>query len=312
MEKQYDIIGDIHGCNLTLGSLLMRLEYRRVDGVYRHDSRRVIFLGDFIDREPNQREVIDIVRPMIDSGTALSVMGNHEFNAISWFTEHPDTGKPLRPHSKKNRKQHSAFLKAYGYNPTEYRELIDWFRTLPLWLDLGDVRVVHACWDRASIALVRGVLGDTATLDDGFLVRTSEKGSPEYGAVETILKGKEIALPDGQSFHDSDGNPRRHIRVKWWSDAPTYREAVLGPESAVSHIPDDPIQGDRLLEYGHDEPPVFIGHYWLEGDPAPLAPNIACLDYSVAKRGGKLVAYRWDGESRLDAGKIVSVDRLEP
>jgi hypothetical protein len=31
-------------------------------------------------------------------------------------------------------------------------------------------------------------------------------------------------------------------------------------------------------------------------DPVPLAPNIACLDYSVAQLGGKLVAYRWDGE----------------
>ena len=46
----------------------------------------------------------------------------------------------------------------------------------------------------------------------------------------------------------------------------------------------------RLVTIGHDEKPVFLGHYWMEGDPAPLATNIACLDYSVAKPGGKLVA----------------------
>ncbi len=49
--------------------------------------------------------------------------------------------------------------------------------------------------------------------------------------------------------------------------------------------------------------PVFVGHYWLTGTPTPLAGNVACTDYSVAK-GGKLVAYRWDGESTLIADKF--------
>jgi hypothetical protein len=49
----------------------------------------------------------------------------------------------------------------------------------------------------------------------------------------------------------------------------------------------------------------------MEGVPAPLAENIACLDYSVAKPGGKLVAYRWNGERRLLHEAFVSVERLE-
>jgi hypothetical protein len=49
----------------------------------------------------------------------------------------------------------------------------------------------------------------------------------------------------------------------------------------------------------------------MEGEPAILAPNIACLDYSVAKPGGKLVAYRFDGEQTLSNDKLVWVDRLE-
>jgi hypothetical protein len=49
----------------------------------------------------------------------------------------------------------------------------------------------------------------------------------------------------------------------------------------------------------------------MEGKPTLLAPNIACTDYSVAKPGGKLVAYRWDGESKLDENKFVSVNRIE-
>ncbi|MCP5092261.1 MAG: metallophosphoesterase, partial [Gammaproteobacteria bacterium] len=107
----YDLIGDIHGHSEPLIELLEKLRYEKTDGVYGRPDRKVIFLGDFIDRGPDQRGVIDIVRPMIDGGAALSVMGNHEFNAIAWFTEDPDEpGTYLRPHSDKNRKQHKHFL----------------------------------------------------------------------------------------------------------------------------------------------------------------------------------------------------------
>ena len=85
----------------------------------------------------------------------------------------------------------------------------------------------------------------------------------------------------------------------------------MGPEHARTHIPNDEITGDHLIGYAHDDPPVYLGHYWLEGGPEPLSKNIACTDYSVAKPGGKLVAYRWDGEKVLDKDKFVSVERLE-
>jgi hypothetical protein len=64
--------------------------------------------------------------------------------------------------------------------------------------------------------------------------------------------------------------------------------------------------------YPEDAPPLFFGHYWLpfEEVPALMAPNLACLDFSVAKDGA-LTAYRWDGEQKLDAGKIVQVRAKE-
>jgi hypothetical protein len=51
---------------------------------------------------------------------------------------------------------------------------------------------------------------------------------------------------------------------------------------------------------------VFVGHYWMTGEPRPIAPNIACLDYSAVKYG-RLVAYRIDDETRLSPDKFVSV-----
>ena len=120
----YDIIGDIHGCHLTLSSLLEKLGYKLTDGVYQHGARKVIFLGDFIDRGPGQREVLNIVRPMIEHGYALSVMGNHEFNAIAYASKHPATGEYLRPHSDKNIKQHSVFLEAFKNDSSGYQDTI--------------------------------------------------------------------------------------------------------------------------------------------------------------------------------------------
>ena len=308
----YDLIGDIHGHSEPLLELLQKLDYRATGGVFRHPDRKVIFLGDFIDRGPRQHEVIEIVRPMIDEGAALSVMGNHEFNAIAYFTPDPDDpGKHLRVHSNKNQNQHAVFLDAYDGSDS-YPEIISWFRTLPLWLDLPGLRVVHACWDER---LMQFLLDRYPTvnqyLDDDLLVRASRKDAEEYKAIETLLKGKEVAMPAGLTFNDKDGNPRHHVRVRWFDGEPrTYREAFFGPESARSHIPEDPIDTDYLIEYTKDGPPVFVGHYWLDDELNVLAPNVACLDYSVAARsGGRLVAYRWDGEQQLSKDKFEFVLR---
>lgn len=311
MNNAYDIIGDIHGCCHSLIELLGKLGYRESDGVYRHPSRVAVFLGDFIDREPNQKRTIDIVRPMIESGAAHSVMGNHEFNAISYFTPKRAGSGYLREHSEKNRRQHQSFLREYARDTDAYAEIIGWFRTLPLWLDLGGLRVVHACWGAREMNLLEARIGSSALLDDDLLHDANAPSRAEYEAIETLLKGKEIPLPAGARFADKDGNPRHHIRVQWWKNARNYREAFLGPESALTHIPDDEIAGDHAIEYSHDQPPVFIGHYWMEGRLTCLAPNIACVDYSVGNPGGKLVAYRFDGERRLHDDNFVMVERLE-
>jgi hypothetical protein len=51
---------------------------------------------------------------------------------------------------------------------------------------------------------------------------------------------------------------------------------------------------------------LFIGHYSLTGPPRLLASDFTCLDYSAGK-GGPLCAYRWEGESILDAKQHCAV-----
>jgi hypothetical protein len=306
----YDLIGDIHGQAIELEALLEKLGYQRVGDCYRHENRTAIFLGDFIDRGPHQKRVLQVVREMIDAGSAKAVMGNHEYNAIAYFTS-DDQGGHLRQRSAKNTGQHQAFIDAYENSPLEWADVITWFKNLPLWIDLEGLRVIHACWDPVFIKRISEEYGTEARLSDSLLRASSDRDNWEYKAIETLLKGKEIQLPDGAFFLDKDENKRHEIRVRWWGKGATYRDVYMGPESALTHIPDDPIVGDHMVEYGHDEKPVFLGHYWMEGNPIPLATNIACLDYSVAKQGGKLVAYRWDGEQQIAPSKYVTSERVD-
>jgi hypothetical protein len=296
----YDLIGDIHGHADALQQLLGKLGYARQKGVYQHPERRAIFLGDFIDRGPKIRETLEIVRPMIDTGAALAVMGNHELNALAFHT--PDPTKPgshLRPHDEKNSAQHAQTMRQVPAN--ELASYLDWFRTLPLWLDLGGLRVVHACWDETQMAKIVG------PITDEFLYAACLPGGSLFEPVEAVLKGKEACLPSGTTFRDKEGHKRTVTRVKWY-EAPnghTYRTYAMASEPIESDLPlpDEVIQA--AVPYAEDAKPVFVGHYWLKGSrPELLRRNIACVDWSVAK-GGFLCAYRWDGEQELDAGKFV-------
>ena len=277
----YDLIGDIHGHADALQQLLAKLGYAKKKGVYRHPDRQAIFLGDFIDRGPKIRETLEIVRPMIDSGTALAVMGNHELNALAFHTPDPEKpGEYLRPRNEKNSHQHTETMRQVPAG--ELISYLSWFRTLPLWLDLDGLRVVHACWDETRMAEISG------PVTDEFLYSACLPAGSLFEPVEAILKGKEARLPTGTTFRDKDGHERTAIRVKWYErpDGHTYRTYAMASEPIESDLPlpNEVIQA--AVPYPEDAKPVFVGHYWLSGSrPELLRHNIACVDWSVAKGG---------------------------
>jgi hypothetical protein len=254
---------------------------------------------------------VDIARRMVDAGSARVVMGNHEFNAIAWYLDDPDKpGEHLRPRTgeigEKNRHQHAAFLAAVGEDSALHRELVEWFLTLPLWLDLPELRVVHACWHPAFMDWLRPRLGPGHTLDRDLVAAASRSDRDEFTKVEALTKGLEAPLPDGHAYHDKDGIERRRVRVRWWDEeATSIRELALLDDARRAQLPDvAPEDYERPADA--DPRPVFFGHYWMTGAPKLLAPTVACVDYSAAK-GGDLVAYRWEGEATLDAARFVSV-----
>jgi protein phosphatase len=81
----FDIIGDVHGCADELELLLGKLGYERAGDApaFCHPAgRRVIFLGDIVDRGPRILDSYRIVRAMVDAGTALCLPGNHDVKLL--------------------------------------------------------------------------------------------------------------------------------------------------------------------------------------------------------------------------------------
>nr|WP_272888314.1 metallophosphoesterase [Stutzerimonas stutzeri] len=311
-ERSYDLIGDVHGCAHTLTHLLDQLGYRRHAGVWTHARRQVIFLGDIIDRGPRIREALHLVHDMVEAGQAHCIMGNHEFNALGWFTPAPpESGKAfVRDHTPRYEMLLRQTFEQFERYADEWQAFLAWFMELPLFLENERFRVVHACWDNSVIDRLRERLSE-GRLDADFLREAAFADAFAAKALDRLLRGTDMPLPAGLTLTSAEGFTRNFFRTKFWEENPrTYGDVVFQPDGLpeqAARLPLSESQKSRLFLYGPDDPLLFVGHYWRSGVPAPIRHNLACLDYSAVKYG-KLVAYRLDRETRLDPAKFVWVN----
>jgi protein phosphatase len=83
----FDVVGDVHGCLNELLELFTQLGYGidRRDGtaeVSPPEGRKLVFVGDLVDRGPATPEVLELVMGMVRSGQALCVPGNHDVKLV--------------------------------------------------------------------------------------------------------------------------------------------------------------------------------------------------------------------------------------
>ena len=139
----FDLIGDIHGHADALVRLFEKMDYRHINGVWRHPTRKTIFVGDYIDRGPQIRETLRLVHGMVQEGHAIALMGNHEYNALAYAYEIPG-GTFLREHNQKHTRQHQATLSQFRGYEKEWQYYLEWFSQMPLYLEREGLRAVHA------------------------------------------------------------------------------------------------------------------------------------------------------------------------
>lgn len=276
----HDVIGDLHGHAEQLHHLLGKLGYEEGNGFRHREDRRAIFTGDFINRGPDDGEVLRVVRAMTESGAALAVLGNHEFHLLgAILTEGIEPPETCLPH-------------------------LDWLRSLPLSLETDELRVVHAAWHPPSLKVVAG----RTPSDESFLSAAATKGTPERKATDVLLRGIKVPLPRDKTYRDRFGVPRTKARIRWWLDpvGKSYADLLFPPYAgAPEHAGPPAFSVEDVVPYPAEEKPVFLGHYCLPPSEPKTHGNVACVDGCVTC-DKVLWAYRHDGEQTLAPARLAS------
>jgi serine/threonine protein phosphatase 1 len=128
MTHRRIIIGDVHGHYETLLQLLEAIAPSEKEPVY--------FLGDLIDRGPDSARVVEFVR----ENRYRCLLGNHEQMLLEVLGgNQPATGEVFQGWLYSG-----GYATLVSYNHKIPQEHLEWMKTLPLYLDLGDIWLVHA------------------------------------------------------------------------------------------------------------------------------------------------------------------------
>ncbi len=208
------IIGDVHGHY----DGLMRL----LDAIAPGSSDQIYFLGDLIDRGPKSAQVVEFVQ----QHNHISLLGNHEQLLLDAF-----------PNGKVSPQGLQAWLYSGGqttvasYSKPEFLlEQLDWFRSLPTHLDLGDVWLAHAGL-HPSLALEDQTPQEYCWIRDQF-----HSSSKPYFADKLIITGHTITftlpgvapgtLAQGQGWLDIDTGAY-HPKSGWLTGVDVTNQQVF-------------------------------------------------------------------------------------
>ncbi len=320
-----DIIGDIHGEYAALRQLLKHLGYG--DAGEHPQARTLVFVGDFCDRGPDSPAVLALVEQLVQTGRAVAVLGNHEINLLrneakdgsGWFFD-----------ERCERDQH-RYAPFNRLDADVKERTVSFLATLPIALERGDLRVVHAAWigthiDTARALPVAQMLERYAHWDDQALA--------EAQALEPLVRAELAAWP--HALEDQANEPPFLHAHAQRESVRQMRNPLKVLTSGVERVGAEPFYSSGKWRFAErvqwwqeyeDETPVVVGHYWRrfqaldrvalgKGDPdlfdgvGPLDwhgrhLNVFCVDFSVggrwsARKGGKasesdfkLAALRW-------------------
>lgn len=338
-----DIIGDIHGEIDALDALLAQLGYA-ADGDH-PDGRRLVFLGDLVDRGPDSPAVLNKVRELVESGKAQCILGNHELNLLrddekhgnSWWTApEKDTEYPME-----------------RITPEAKADLLRWLETLPIALERNDLRVVHACWHDASVEMLRALNGPdhcVADLYDAYQRELYE----EMAGLRFMNRVKKEWAQFGPRLDDPDWDAQ-FMPYKAELDRRSQMDNPISVlTSGEEETADAPfwaggkwrmVSRVKWWERYDDDVAVVFGHYWRRFRDAAIVlcdkygpdlfagieahhwmgkrNNVYCVDFSVGARAGQraanedimvcsLAAVRWpEAEVMHDDGRRVVLEEAD-
>ncbi|MBO0758353.1 MAG: polynucleotide kinase-phosphatase, partial [Bradyrhizobiaceae bacterium] len=247
--SRFDIIGDIHGCCDELQALLHTLGYavgwserdgKRVALVTPPQGRKVVFVGDLVDRGPRTPDVLRIAMHMVEMGHAYAVMGNHDRKLLRWLG-----GRNLQiTHGLQDSiDQLSSESEAFK---SRVKTFLDSMRS-HYWLDGGRLAVAHAGLKEEMIGRGSGAVrefalfGDTTGEMDEFGLPVRRDWAAEYRGSTSVVYGH-VATAEAQWVNNTIcidtgvvyGGKLTALR---WPE----RELVSVPASKVYYEPKRPL-----------------------------------------------------------------------
>ncbi len=304
----YDIIGDVHGQATLLKKLLLKLGYKNGENGYFHPERKAVFVGDFINRGHEIRKTIRLIRKMVRNGNAFAILGNHEINAIL-FDMKDVNGKPLIKEPRKSYLSLFKTINEYVDRPEQWEKHLRWMRSLPFFLELGNIRFVHACWSGSAVRIIKEKLSEEQDAKNIFREYYKFPKSELSKSISVLTKGVDMKMPGDLKVVNNKGVIPLSFRMSWWEEpeGKTFREMSFESKFKLPAYTIPPEILPETFFYSENEPPVFFGHYCRGRGPHIIKPNICCVD-SCVSRTKVLTAYSWRGEKVLKPENLVRVN----
>ncbi|NET47884.1 MAG: serine/threonine protein phosphatase [Merismopedia sp. SIO2A8] len=180
-----------------------------LDSIAPTQNDQVYFLGDLIDRGPDSARVLEFVQ---ESGYT-TLLGNHEQLLLEAFPEGQASGPALQAWLYSGGQ---STLTSYE-NPSDLLDQLEWLRTLPTYLDLGNIWLVHAgihpdiplkeqttqefCWIRDLFHSIPQPYFANKLVLTGHTITFTFPGVPPG----TVVKGKGWLDIDTGAYHPKSG-----------------------------------------------------------------------------------------------------------
>jgi predicted kinase/adenylate kinase family enzyme len=135
--SKIDVVGDVHGLYDETVALLKKSGWNLINDRFVHSDkeRKVLFLGDVIDRGPKSIELLELIKNTVKAGDGLFIMGNHEEKLLQTVVKYYMENKLIR----KSISSSQTVMKFLRMDHNKQTDLIDFLNDAPvycaIWID---------------------------------------------------------------------------------------------------------------------------------------------------------------------------------
>jgi serine/threonine protein phosphatase 1 len=168
-------IGDIHGCNSKLDTLMEKLHINAKEDT-------LVFVGDYVDRGPDSKGVVDsILEIRKTADNVICLKGNHELMFLNYYCERRDEELFMHNGGLRTLISYGFMREGRAENLNVPESHMQFFSTLQLYYETDHYIFVHA-------GLRPGIPLEQQTMDDLFWIRYDFINSP-YDFGKTVIFG---------------------------------------------------------------------------------------------------------------------------